>query len=68
MVYLDALVKEAVEHADKVGEWQCSEDPPLPVGVDALRANRAGQSRQVLCRRLLQTIQCTVHKLFSRCP
>lgn len=39
--YLDAFMEEAVQHSHEVRERQCCEDPPLPVGVDTLGADRA---------------------------
>lgn len=53
-------MEEAVQHSHEVRERQCCEDPPLPVGVDTLGADRAWQPRQVLRGRLLQPIgHCT---------
>lgn len=58
--YLDAFMEEAVQHSHEVRERQCCEDPPLPVGIDTLGADRAWQPRQVLRGRLLQPIgHCT---------
>ena len=42
--YLDPLMEEAVEYSHEMREGQRGEDPPLPVGVDPLGADRSRQS------------------------
>lgn len=56
-------MKEAIQYSYKVRERKGGQDPPLPVRVDPLGANGAGEPRQVLRRRLLQTRSRSVRKL-----
>lgn len=54
-------MEEAVEDPDEVREGQRGQDPPLPVGVDPLGADRARQPRQMLRRWLLQTTHLCIY-------